>query len=481
MFRGNIRFYAALAATMLVMAITPIVQASGGGEEAGGHGAGFAVIVLWIAVILLLAKGVSLIERFGQPAVLGELVLGVVLGNLALVGFYWFAPIVDNEIVKFLAELGVVVLLFQVGLESNLGEMRKVGVRAGVVAVLGVIVPFGLGTYVVGPWLMPGLSSNAYLFLGAALTATSVGITARVFRDLGTLKSPEAKIVLGAAVIDDVLGLIVLAVVSAIVSFGEVSALQVGWIFAKAVLFLGGAIVIGQIVAPWIGSLFSKINAGIGMKFTIALSAALIMAYLAQVIGLAPIVGAFTAGLVLDPVHFRNFKDPEVVDHLKHALKDADAGVKKTVWDVLEAHANRHVDELLEPVGYLLVPVFFVLTGMSVKLETLFNPTILMVALGVTAVAIVGKLVTGWVAGSGVNRSIIGWGMVPRGEVGLIFATIGKGLGVVTDELFSVIVIMVIFTTLLTPPILTYLLKRQTAKVPSATSTPSSASSPASH
>jgi Kef-type K+ transport system membrane component KefB len=470
------RIYTIIVAMAAAFIVTPTVQASSGET----HGHGVAIIFLWVAVILLLAKLVSLVERVGQPAVLGELVLGVVLGNLALVGIHWFQPIAENEIIKFLAEMGVVILLFQVGLETRVAEMRQVGLRAGLVAIVGVVAPFVLGTYVIGPLLLPGLSSNTYLFLGAALTATSVGITARVFRDLGTLKSPEAKIVLGAAVIDDVLGLIVLAVVSAIVSFGVVSASQVGWIISKAVLFLGSAIVLGQLVAPVINQLFSRINAGIGMKFTIAFSSALIFANLAEAIGLAPIVGAFTAGLILEPVHFRNFKDPEVVDHLKETLQDADPKVKKSVWNVLEAHSERHIEELLEPIGYVLVPVFFVLTGMAVKLDTLFNPSILLVAFGITIVAIIGKLAAGWVAGSGVKKSIIGWGMVPRGEVGLIFATIGKSLGVVSDEVFSVIIIMVIFTTLLAPPVLTFLLKRPHSskeQLPAPSSSPSPASS----
>jgi Kef-type K+ transport system membrane component KefB len=369
--------------------------------------------------------------------------------------------------------------LFQVGLETRIVEMQRVGLRAGLVGVVGVILPFVLGTYLVGPLLLPGLSANAYLFLGAALTATSVGITARVFRDLGTLQSPESKIVLGAAVIDDVLGLIVLAVVSAIVSFGVVSIGQVAWIIAKAVLFLGGAIIVGQLVAPYISWLFSKINAGIGMKFVLAFGSALIFANLAEAIGLAPIVGAFTAGLILEPVHFRNFKDPEVVDHLKETLKDADPQIKQSVGRVLEAHSERHVEELLEPIGFLFVPIFFVLTGMAVRLDTLFNPSILLVALGVTIVAIIGKLVAGWVAGSGIKKSVVGWGMVPRGEVGLIFATIGRSLGVVSDEVFSVIIIMVILTTLMAPPILTFLLKRPRASQEQL-STPSSSPSPAS-
>ncbi|HEY5683328.1 MAG TPA: cation:proton antiporter, partial [Sulfuricaulis sp.] len=185
-----------------------------------GQGASIASTFLWLAVLLMLAKISGLIEKLGQTAVLGELLIGVAIGNLYLLGINLVEPAKTNEIIAFMAELGVVILLFQIGLESSPTEMRKVGVPAFLVACIGVVVPFATGTYLVGPWLLPGLSDNAYLFLGATLTATSVGITARVFSDLNVLHSREAQIVLGAAVIDDVLGLIILAVVSAVVKTG---------------------------------------------------------------------------------------------------------------------------------------------------------------------------------------------------------------------------------------------------------------------
>lgn len=430
-----------------------------GGEEAG-HGNAAAFTFLWIGVLLLVAKTASLVEKFGQPAVLGELVAGVILGNLALLGIHLFDSIKTDSIILFLAELGVVILLFQIGLESNIKDMRKVGIPALLVACIGVVVPFVLGAYVVGPWLLPGLDNNAYLFLGAALTATSVGITARVFRDLGRLRSPEAQIVLGAAVIDDVLGLIILAVISAIVTAGSVSTLTIGWITAKAILFLGGSIILGQFFAPYLGRIFSKINTGVGMKFTLAISLGLISAFIAQRIGLAPIVGAFAAGLVLDPVHFRFFRDPQIVSDLRESIKGISGRTREKISQAIEKYSHRHIEDLIEPVAFFLVPIFFVMTGMSVRLDTMFNPSILFTALGITVVAFLGKIVAGIAAGSA-NKLIVGFGMIPRGEVGLIFATIGKGLGVVSDEVFSVIVIMVIFSTLLTPPILTFLLKRQ--------------------
>jgi Kef-type K+ transport system membrane component KefB len=190
--------------------------------------------LLWIPILLLAAKLTgALAERFRQPAVLGELAAGVILGNLTLIGITALSPIATDEIVRFLAELGVILLLFQIGLESSLDRMRRVGARALAVAVIGVVVPFALGA-LVGPLVLPGLSTHAYLFIGAALTATSVGITARVFSDIGALDSIEAQIVLGAAVIDDVLGLIILAVVSALATAGTVSAAAIGWIVASS-------------------------------------------------------------------------------------------------------------------------------------------------------------------------------------------------------------------------------------------------------
>jgi Kef-type K+ transport system membrane component KefB len=199
------------------------------------------------------------------------------------------------------------------------------------------------------------------------------------------------------------------------------------------------------------------------MKFTLAISFGLITAFVAQKIGLAPIVGAFAAGLVLDPVHFRFFQDPKIVADLKEAINNVTGPVTERVSKIIEKYSERHMEDLIEPIAIFLVPIFFIVTGMNVKLETLFNPAIILVALGVTAAAFIGKLVAGLAAGP-VNKMIVGIGMVPRGEVGLIFATMGKSLGVVSDEVFSVIVIMVIISTLFTPPLLTFLLRRGRAR-----------------
>ncbi len=421
--------------------------------------AGTTNTFLWLAVLLMFAKISSLIEKLGQTAVLGEILIGVILGNLYLLGINIIEPAKSDKIIAFLAELGVVILLFQIGLETSIASMRKVSVPAFLVACVGVAVPFALGTYLVGPWLLPGLSFKAYLFLGATLTATSVGITARIFSDHNFVKTREAQIVLGAAVIDDVLGLIILAIVSAVVKTGEVSTVEIILITCKAALFLLGALIVGQWIAPLASRWLSKIQTGIGMKFSILIAFCLVFAWLAGLIGLAPIVGAFAAGLVLDEVHFRNFSEPELVADIRRIFAKSDAETAQDVRQTIARYEKHSLQGLIEPVGHFLVPLFFVYTGLQVKLDVLFSPATLSAVLGITAAAFVGKIVAGLVAGS-VNKWIVGWGMVPRGEVGLIFAVTGKALGVIDDTVFSVIVSVVILTTLLTPPILTTLIRR---------------------
>ena len=428
--------------------------------ESWRNGVNTGMNFLWIAIIILAAKLSNLVERFGQPAVLGELLVGIILGNMALVGFDFFEPIRQDIVIRFLAEIGVVILLFQVGLESNIQKMLQVGSRALLVAIVGVVAPFFLGTVVVSPFLLPELSFNGHLFVGAILTATSVGITARVFHDLDQLRTFEAQIILGAAVIDDVMGLVILADVKAMTEIGRVSFIDIGWIAVKAVFFLGGAIFLGQLLAPKLGRLFSKINPGIGMKLILAVSFGLIFAYFSELIGLAAIVGAFAAGLVLEPVHFRHFDDPSVIAEINASIMHANPEVRKNVSSVLESLSRNHIKELIQPLGHFLVPIFFVLTGMEVRLETMFNMRILILALVITVAAFGGKIISGFAAGN-VRKWIVGWGMVPRCEVGLIFAAMGKALGVFPDDIFSMMVIVIMITTILPPLILNALLKRQ--------------------
>ncbi|RJQ37036.1 cation:proton antiporter [Candidatus Parcubacteria bacterium] len=440
--------------------------------SAGVHGANLPLIFLFLGIMLLAARIGALVERIGQPAVLGEILMGVALGAFA------FIPVLHDSITGLvaepfiigIAEFGAILLLFRTGLESNIREMARVGVVAFFVAVVGVVLPFA-GGYFGGQWLMPGLDWKAYLFLGATLTATSVGITARVFSDLGFSAAREAKIVLGAAVIDDVLGLLILAVVSAIAVTGTISLPVIAVLTGKAFGFLAISLVLGALLAPRLGALFSKIHTGVGMKMSLALFFCVAYAYgAAAFAGLAPIVGAFAAGLVLDPVHFRNFAAPRIATRLRGWADRlmGDASLADELKDEATREEYHSIEETFDKIALFFVPVFFVLTGLQVNLAVFADPRIVLIALGITAIAFAGKALCGWAARGDVNKKIIGVGMIPRGEVGLIFANVGRQIGVVNDELFAVTVIVVILSTLLTPPLLSTLIRRR-SKAPTAT------------
>jgi Kef-type K+ transport system membrane component KefB len=405
------------------------------------HADPVALVALGLAVILATAKvGGHLAERVGQPAVLGELLVGIILGNLGLVGIPWLEPIKADATLDILARLGVIILLFEVGLESTVREMLHVGGRSLVVAVLGVAVPWVLG-WGVGALLLPDRSVYVHIFLGAVLTATSVGITARVLRDLGRSRSAEARIILGAAVIDDVLGLVILAVIAGIIAAADVgtalSAADIAAVLGKAAVFLVGALWLGLRISPRLFQASARLR-GDGVLLSTALVFCFVLAWLAAAIGLAPIVGAYAAGLVLEPVHYRDFTD----------------------------RGERRLEELVRPIGSFLVPVFFVVIGMRVDLAALGRGDVLGLAAALTVAAILGKQVCGLGGlGAPLDRWSIGIGMVPRGEVGLIFANLGLGLTVrgeriIDPALYAAVIVMVMLTTLVTPPALKWSLGR---------------------
>ena len=373
-------------------------------------------ILLEFFIILIAAKiGGELAERIGQPAVLGELVAGVLVGGSML------GLVRQNEIIDILAQIGVIILLFEVGVSSDFEAFMKAGIPAFVVACVGVALPFA-GGYFLAHFL--GLKVIEAVFLGATLTATSVGITVRVFHDLGQSKRKEANIVIGAAVIDDVLGLIVLAVVIGLITTGSVSFYNIFKVTSLAVLFLFGSLALSSVAAPYIFRIVHQMRVR-GILFVFAFSFCLLLSYLAKVVGLAPIVGAFAAGLILSRTEHKE-----------------------------------HVEERIKPVADLFVPIFFIMMGVAVDIKTL-NPFILsnqqniIVAMNLLAVAIIGKYLAGFsIPWMKVNRSVIGVGMIPRGEVGLIFASYGITHKLIGSGLYTSVLIMIMMTTFITPPIL---------------------------
>jgi Kef-type K+ transport system membrane component KefB len=413
--------------------------ASGG---AHGHGA-VPEVLLGLAFVLVAAKlAGEIVERLGQPGVLGELSVGILLGNATLLGGPDLTRLAHGETFTVLAEIGAVLLLFHVGMESTPREMMAVGGRAAVVAVVGVVTPMVLG-FGVGRWQRPGESWMLHAFLGAMLAATSVGITARVLKDAGRLKSPFARIILGAAVIDDVLGLLVLAVISGIIQAAaagtEPSMGAIVIIVVKAFAFLAGALVVGSYLSPRVFRAALALRSR-GVIDALALSFCFLLSWLALLAGLAPIVGAFAAGLVLEDAHF-------------------------------EEHVQRGATPLhhsLEPLIGLLVPVFFVRMGMLVDVRSFASAEVLGFAILLTAAAILGKIACALAVPPGISGLTVGLGMMPRGEVGLIFAGIGAqlvlgGRPVIDGATYAAAVFMVVVTTMATPPLLQWSLRRDAA------------------
>ncbi len=428
--------------------------------------AGPAALFLFTVFLLLAARFGALVERAKQPAVLGELLAGVGVGALFLVpGFPWPEAMRTDGFLHLLAEFGVILLLFKAGLESNVAQMRAVGARALLVALVGVFLPF-FGGWATSTILFADAPAILHVFIGATFTATSVGITARVFADLAFSNAKEAKIVLGAAVIDDVLGLIVLAVVAGMAqNAGAVDPWAVGKTALAAVGFLAGAVLLGSLIAKPIGTALSRVHEGVGMKMAFALFFCVAFAHAASFAGLAPIVGAFAAGLVLDNVHFARFRRPELSVKLRAWARALRGSAHHPTAQAMEEEAERaehkHVEDLVEGVAAFFVPIFFVYTGMQVDVRAFLDPGVLGTGLLLSAVACFGKATAGWAAGRGSDPLIVGIGMVPRGEVGLIFAGLGKQLGVVNERTFAILLVVIILTTLVTPPVLGWLIRRK--------------------
>lgn len=402
---------------MLVQSL--FIAAAGKGSEHGVAGVLLALIAIFIGTRLL----GELAQRFGQPSVLGELIAGVVLGGSVL-GLVNPA----DPVIAAMADIGVIVLLFAIGLDTELASLVRVGTTATVVAVAGVAIPFGLGY---GAATLLGLAQVPSLVCGAALCATSVGISGRVLSDLGWLNSSEGRVVLGAAVIDDIIGLIVLAIVASVVAGAALTFASVTRIAGVAIGFVALAVLAGILLAGPVFKAVERLKVA-GALGVLGLTFAFLLAWLADRSGSAMIVGAFAAGLVLHRVPQR----PEI-------------------------------EKATSTIGHFFVPVFFASVGAAVDLRALANPKALALGGALVVCGIVGKVAAGfmpwWFRG---NKLLVGVAMVPRGEVGLIFAQMGLAAAAIGASEFGALMLMVLATTFVTPPALGIVTARVTTKRP---------------
>jgi Kef-type K+ transport system membrane component KefB len=442
-----------------------------------------SLIIFWVTTIYCLSViGQFFAKKIGQPSVLGELVMGIIVGNLC---FYFKVPemillregggvfqilpdlltnhtlleslssnIQNHTDVQFIknalmgehgadllntayvldifSRYGIIYLLFMVGLDTSWKELKKTGKPAIMVASIGVIAPMLLGFIV----LFLFFSEQSYqtnLFIAATLSATSVGITARVLQELNKLRSQEAKIILGAAMIDDVLGLFILAVVSSLVLQGQISIVGLLQIVTSSILFFVCALTFGPSLVKYAiaRSQFLKLWEA---KVIISFVVIMLFSWMASLLQLSTIIGAFTAGVILDDELFQ---------------------------ETYPRESRMKLHDLMAPLQLLLAPLFFFIMGIQVKLESFLNLHVILIALVLCIVAIVGKLLGGFGANANTNRQFIGVGMIPRGEVGLIFASMGRSIGVVNDQMFSAIVVMVVVTTVIAPPWMKWCMRHQ--------------------
>jgi Kef-type K+ transport system membrane component KefB len=384
----------------------PMLLAAGG--EAGSFEHLLIVLVAVIAATKLLGE---VAQRIGQPAVLGELIAGVILGGSVL-GI--FDP--NDAVLHALAELGVLILLFQIGLHTDLRSLAKVGPTALFAGLVGVVLPFTGGIVVAR---VMGIETMPSIVIGAALTATSIGISARVLSDLGQLRTPEGQVVIGAAVFDDVVGLIILSIVASMVAGSDVTVMSVARTSAFAVGFVVIAIGLGSVAIPPLFRLVERVRVT-GALGIIALGFALFLAWLATKEGSAMIIGAFAAGLILHPTPQR-----------------------------------KEIEHSATQLGFFFVPIFFASVGASVDVASLLTRDALVVGSLLIGVGVVGKVLAGyapwWFKG---NKLLVGVALVPRGEVGLIFAKLGLAAGVLSSPQFGALMLMVVVTTFMTPPLL---------------------------
>lgn len=394
-------------------------------------------VLLAIVIIVAAAKvGEMAARRLGLPQVLGELVMGMILGNVYFFsGWDFFNFLREMSFMKILSEIGIIVLLLMVGVHMDLRAMLRVGPAAFLIAFVGILAPGGLG-YLAGHFLLPDEPLIARLFLAASLCGTSIAINLRVFHELNRLQSIEARVAIGAAVVIDIAALLILVAISGIAMTGQFSPKSVAVTGASAVAFLGGL----GMVSLWFGEGFGDFvtrRCPEGIKVFIVAVVCLGLAFFAEFIGLATIVGALVAGLLLK--------------HIK---------VKSLIGK------DRSMEELIQPTYMILVPIFFVLVGARVRLDSFMDADAALLGLSVIGAAILGRLIcTACVIKRGVNRLAVAVSIIPRGEVALVIGTVGKGMEVLSDTMFSAIVMVVAVTVLSGPPLLKLILTRSKAFV----------------
>ena len=418
-------------------------------------------ILLWLVVFIFLSRSLSIVKKFGLPLVVGEILSGVVLGQFHTFGYDIFYEAANDPVIHFLAELGAIILMFEIGLESKFSDLRhnfKSGIK---IAFIGSSITFVSG-FLVGWFLIPTSTISLSLLMGTISAATATGISAKTFKEMGILRTKEVKIVLVASVLDELMSIIIFALISAMIITTSYNIKTFSVSIFQLVCFFVFAAVFGNWITPIMTKWSTRIHAGINMKIGVLLIVCFLFAWVAHIFGLATVVGSFIGGLILDQVYFKKFSQSKTFHKLKlltNRIKDLK--LKDDFTRVIVNAEERSLEELLKPLSHVFVPVFFIYLGLLLDIRQLFSPTTLIITLALLTTSILGRVISGYfIKDKNINHLILGLGMVPIGEAGLIFAMFGESLGIISIATLSAIISSVVIAAIITPLLIKYAINK---------------------
>lgn len=410
------------------------------------------LVFLWLVFFIFLSRGLSIVRKIGLPLIVGEIFAGVILGSMDIFGINLFKDTESNTIVKFLADFGAIILMFEIGLESKLSDLKR-NFRTGIkVALSGTFFTF-MGGFFISFLFIPNASTQLNLLIGVITAATATGIAAKTFKEMEIIHSREVKIVMVSSILDEVISIFCFAVISALIIDNTINLINISISIVQVMGFFMFAAIFGQWITPLLTTWSTKIHSGINMKIGVLLIICFLFAWLSHIMGLASVIGAFIAGLILDEVYFKSFSKSNFFQQLRQIAKNLTPGpLHNELINSIEQQEQKTLEELLKPLSHVFVPVFFIHIGLMLEIEELFKYQTLIITCALLVVSFIGRLLSGHlIRGNKVNKTIIGLGMSPIGEAGLIFAVFGKNVGIISSPVLSAIVSTLVISAILTP------------------------------
>ena len=415
-------------------------------------------IYLWLVIFIFLTRGLSIVKKIGFPIIIGEILAGVIIAQSHILGPH---P-ESNSIVRFLSDFGAVILMFEVGLESKLNDLLRNFKRGIKLAVIGTFLSFGAG-FLISISLISNYNIFQALLLGTITAATATGISAKTFKELGLIKTKEVKVVLVASILDEVITILCFGIISPIIIQRKLNFLTFYFTLFQIILFFLFSSFFAIKITPILTKWSTKINPGINMKIGVLLLVCFLFAYISYLLGMATVIGAFAAGLILDQVYFNSFSKSHFLKNLeliKNKIDDID--IRNNLNKIIKKEHDENLQELLKPISHLFVPLFFISIGLQIDLNDLFNLRTLCFCIIILSLSLISRILSGFLVGesTSLNKMIIGLGMTPVGEAGLIFAMFGKENNLINNSIFTAIVACVIIASILTPMLIRFSINR---------------------